>query len=140
MTTVPLSQRTHFNPRPHTEGDNQTKINKRIHINFNPRPHTEGDIKEYLKSCSWGISIHALTRRATHGCKSDGGAEENFNPRPHTEGDKSLDQVQVLFNNFNPRPHTEGDVYLPASKLLLLLFQSTPSHGGRPYAAPFVRA
>ena len=55
-----------------------------------------------------GVSIHALTRRATTQSAS-----------------------KISFRCFNPRPHAEGDVCRPKRVRQISKFQSTPSRGGR---------
>ena len=81
------------------------------------------------------VSIHALTRRATGERRPNSGVRTCFNPRPHTEGDVTDCTGRRKEFCFNPRPHTEGDqIRRPKDKVRTmapLMFQSTPSHGGR---------
>ena len=61
---------------------------KKADCHFNPRPHEEGDPRASAKYVYPDISIHALTRRATHECAwYTVFTNTNFNPRPHEEGD-----------------------------------------------------
>jgi hypothetical protein len=45
--------------------------------------------------------------------------------------------VQDRIESFNPRPRTEGDAEIGTQTLGYVVFQSTPSHGGRPHIYPF---
>ncbi len=100
------------------------------------------------------ISIHALPRRATttppcanraetfQSTPSRGGRlltaeggqvlNGDFNPRPPAEGDWKTEDGTDQSEYFNPRPPAEGDYLAAFPFFIFLLFQSTPSRGGRP--------
>ena len=100
------------------------------------------------------VSICALARRATLGQRLHPGQGGCFNLRPRTEGDERQDRQDEAIQGFNLRPRTEGDEHdQPAPAVLFgfnlrprtegdtpgsgqaaeyYLFQSAPSHGGRP--------
>ena len=59
--------------------------------------------------CSYTISIHALTKRATITCLSLITTNTYFNPRSHEESDKSHTIRLKIKRNFNPRSHEESD-------------------------------
>jgi len=105
-------------------------------------------------NCHLNVSIRALARRATpffapdacpsagfQSAPSHGGRRRpiqdqhlswGFNPRPRTEGDSACWVFSFFIVCFNPRPRTEGDIRCNFLKGTLLMFQSAPSHGGRP--------
>ena len=104
--------RRRFNPRPHTEGDRKAQIEANLKEAFQSTPSHGGRLCPRDSVCHrGGVSIHALTRRATR-AKAAFRAIKCFNPRPHTEGDASVSGFSSVSSCFNPRPHTEGDVVL----------------------------
>ena len=97
-----------FNPRPHAEGDQIEKQSKSLLERFNPRPHAEGDLAK-SRNFRWiTVSIHALTRRATH-----------------------RDPNKSLANNVSIHALTRRATRSIVSKVVDFEFQSTPSRGGR---------
>ena len=92
----------------------------------------EGD-KEAAKSISktFKVSIHALTWRATTKCSKVNASTESFNPRPHMEGDQT-DRVRLQYDNeVSIHALTWRATSNNCEWVIYLLFQSTPSHGGR---------
>ena len=99
------------------------------------------------------VSIHALARRATRNQLPDGILCFGFNSRPRAEGDVSLDDFEEVVNVsihalarratinnerlfffsscFNSRPRAEGDGLGYLYSRTPILFQFTPSRGGR---------
>ena len=63
---VTCKMQNDFNPRPRKEGD-QGRLGLCCRgQNFNPRPRKEGDAVFKKGKLNFGISIHALVKRATH--------------------------------------------------------------------------
>ena len=101
----------YFNPRTHEECDQTPKYRPSLDSYFNPRTHEECDKLLTLaarpavgfqsthsrgvrpprvtrRNESTSISIHALTRSATHVIVFSPGGNTDFNPRTHEECDK----------------------------------------------------
>ena len=153
VTTVQGTLRC-FNPRPHMAGDRPLQRVQAGEASFNPRPHMAGDPADTEPRRMGDVSIHARTWRATAELlpRID---ESRFNPRPHMAGDSDSSPAGSRGNRFNPRPHMAGDhsdtrlrgsagVSIHARTWRATLgagptttpskFQSTPAHGGRPFA------
>jgi len=77
------------------------------------------------------ISIHALARRATLCSKPFYPQYSYFNPRPRTEGDPFGFVPTVAVNLFQSTPSHGGRPPRRSLTADNLQFQSTPSHGGR---------
>ena len=70
-----------------------------MQFNFNPRPREEGDCERFCFASCFGISIHALVKRATYVVNYHVAAVSYFNPRPREEGDL-LSQVTSRAEQF----------------------------------------
>ena len=108
--------------------------NIRVHadvVDFNPRPREEGDVNTLVSIVMrWGISIHALAKRATSPFH---GIERAVIISIHALAKRAtLRRCWICgpFGYFNPRPREEGD-YLRQSSRFSEIFQSTPSRRGR---------
>ena len=168
-----VARRIYFNPRTHKECDRLSTNKQRRLYDFNPRTHKECDafpialpncqeifqsthsqrvrpLKSSIMEDQLQISIHALTKSATHRSCQMCQKSTYFNPRTHKECDcwnikairfsnsfQSTHSQRVRptitskniydFSDFNPRTHKECD---PLSMILALpnsLFQSTHS-------------
>ncbi len=97
-----------FNPRPPAEGDIYSMAIFGSKSDFNPRPPAEGD----------------------GGKQYGGGYFRDFNPRPPAEGDQRFEPIYLGGQDFNPRPPAEGDTKMALTSVTMI-FQSTPSRGGR---------
>ena len=121
-----------FNPRTHEECDRIGKKYRRNLCNFNPRTHEECDDDVLYFRLVAPISIHALTRSATHSLRENGRNDGisihaltrsatrqtqghyregiDFNPRTHEECDLTPSYPCLPSAYFNPRTHEECDI------------------------------
>ena len=83
-------------------------------------------------ACCNDVSICALARRATPHVPVAATVALGFNLRPRTEGDEHDQPAPAVLFGFNLRPRTEGDTPGSGQAAEYYLFQSAPSHGGRP--------
>ena len=92
----------------------------------------------HLDECFYrnvNISIHALTKRATSVCLFCCLKFKNFNPRSHEESDSGLILFVYLHFYFNPRSHEESDLISLQKQHKDFIFQSTLSRRERPLPA-----
>ena len=82
------------------------------------------------------VSIHAHVRWATPHHARHPDLDYRFNPRPRTVGDTFGRPTPGAGESFNPRPRTVGDKASSVGFLGLIMFQSTPTYGGRQLLPP----
>ena len=120
-----------FNSRPRAEGDRYDGRTSRRETCFNSRPRAEGDLLLIGSEQSTGVSIHALARRATCRFCYLRRRKSSFNSRPRAEGDAPRLPLCASSVRFNSRPRAEGDHPGAARSTPRMMFQFTPSRGGR---------
>ena len=77
---------------------------------FNSCPHAEGNLPNQHWAFTYGVSIRALTRRATLRGRQFKLSLQSFNSCPHAEGNFSSFRFPLPQDfRFNSCPHAEGN-------------------------------
>ena len=127
---------TCFNPRTHEECDYPRLLRLRRPDGFNPRTHEECDFFILSNTPAVCVSIHALTRSATHWLWVN---SKGLNVSIHALTRSATGngwEAAAMMNGFNPRTHEECDKDIKQNYPVYILFQSTHSRGVRHPDAP----